>query len=86
MHGVFIRAPAITAHGSGVEVLSTLTRGVDTTIVAVRQGNILATAFHVCRHTSSSKHPHSPLQPELGKDVRFHELFVAMVRANKTAA
>jgi len=38
----FIRAPAITSVGDGVEVLAS----VDGVAVAVRQGNILATAFH----------------------------------------
>jgi len=38
----FIRAPAITSVGEGVEVLAS----VDGVAVAVRQGHILATAFH----------------------------------------
>merc|ERR1719316_1094831 len=38
----FIRAPAITSVGEGVEVLAS----VDGIAVAVRQGHILATAFH----------------------------------------
>ncbi|MFE9500268.1 pyridoxal 5'-phosphate synthase glutaminase subunit PdxT, partial [Streptomyces collinus] len=37
-------------------------------IVAVRQGNVLATSFH----------------PELTGDHRVHSLFVDMVRANRT--
>ena len=40
--GVFIRAPAVTRTGSGVETLSTL----DGRIVAVQKGNIVGTAFH----------------------------------------
>jgi 5'-phosphate synthase pdxT subunit len=41
--GVFIRAPAITAIGNGVESLAELPGSV---YVAVAQGPILATAFH----------------------------------------
>src|SRR4030065_203085 len=42
-HAVFIRAPAVEEVGEGVEVLATLEDG---RVVAVRQGNALATAFH----------------------------------------
>ena len=56
---IFIRAPAIAAAGAGVETLGRLEDG---TIVAARQGNLLATAFH----------------PELGDDPRLHEYFLAM--------
>lgn len=59
-HAVFIRAPAVVAVGPGVEVLATLPDG---TIVAVRQGHLLATAFH----------------PELSNDLRFHRYFLAVV-------
>jgi 5'-phosphate synthase pdxT subunit len=63
---VFIRAPWVEQVGPEVEVLATVDRGEDTgTIVAVRQGSLLATAFH----------------PELTPDIRIHELFVQMVRA-----
>lgn len=63
---VFIRAPWVEEVGTEVEVLATVDRGGDTgTIVAVRQGSLLATAFH----------------PELTPDIRIHELFVQMVRA-----
>ena len=63
---VFIRAPAITEVGTEVEVLATLlTATGETVIVALRQGSILATAFH----------------PELTHDNRWHQLFVEMVRA-----
>ncbi|MFH1927937.1 MAG: pyridoxal 5'-phosphate synthase glutaminase subunit PdxT [Chloroflexota bacterium] len=58
---VFIRAPLIQRVGSGVEILARLD---DDAIVAAREGNLLATAFH----------------PELGSDVRFHKYFLAMVR------
>lgn len=56
---VFIRAPAIERVGPGVQVLARLSNG---TIVAARQGNLLATAFH----------------PELTDDLRFHQYFVRM--------
>ena len=58
--GVFIRAPAIKSVGKGVEVLAALEGG---TIVAARQENLLATAFH----------------PELTPDSRFHRYFLRMV-------
>ena len=56
---IFIRAPAITAVGPEVEVLAELPGPL---YVAVRQGNILATAFH----------------PELTRDSRWHALFLEM--------
>lgn len=59
--GVFIRAPGITEIGPGVEPLAVLPGPV---YVAVRQGPILATAFH----------------PELTGDTRWHALFLEMVR------
>jgi 5'-phosphate synthase pdxT subunit len=55
--GVFIRAPAIVEIGEGVESLAELPGPI---YVAVRQGSILATAFH----------------PELTPDTRWHALFV----------
>jgi 5'-phosphate synthase pdxT subunit len=42
VHAVFIRAPWITQHGPGVEILAE----VDSHPVAVRQGSITALAFH----------------------------------------
>jgi 5'-phosphate synthase pdxT subunit len=57
---VFIRAPAIAEVGPDVEVLARLDDG---TIVAVRQGRILATSFH----------------PELGDDLRLHQHFLRFV-------
>jgi len=57
VHAVFIRAPWIAEHGDDVEVLAT----VDDHPVAVRQGNLLAVAFH----------------PELAGETRLHELFLA---------
>ncbi|UGQ10652.1 pyridoxal 5'-phosphate synthase glutaminase subunit PdxT [Yinghuangia sp. ASG 101] len=66
LHGVFIRAPWVESVGAGVDVLATLDTGPYAgRVVAVRQGNLLATAFH----------------PELTGDRRVHEYFVAMVRA-----
>jgi pyridoxal 5'-phosphate synthase pdxT subunit len=62
---VFIRAPWVESVAGGVEVLARVSRGDDeSTIVAVRQGPLLATAFH----------------PELTGDARVHEFFVEMVR------
>ncbi len=60
MHAVFIRAPWVDEHGEDVEVLAEI----DGHPVAVRQGNILAVAFH----------------PELTTDRRVHEWLVERVR------
>ena len=59
---VFIRAPWVSQAGPAVEILAT--DPATGRIVAVRQGPVLATAFH----------------PELTGDRRIHELFVKMVR------
>jgi pyridoxal 5'-phosphate synthase pdxT subunit len=56
---VFIRAPIVEEAGEGVEVLARLPDG---RIVAARQGQFLATAFH----------------PELTADHRFHQLLLRM--------
>ncbi|MET9002219.1 pyridoxal 5'-phosphate synthase glutaminase subunit PdxT [Amycolatopsis sp. Hca4] len=69
VRAVFIRAPWVEKAGDDVEVLATVSGvpGVDddtARIVAVRQGAVLATAFH----------------PELTPDVRVHRLFVDLVR------
>ncbi|MFE9425406.1 pyridoxal 5'-phosphate synthase glutaminase subunit PdxT [Kitasatospora sp. NPDC006697] len=66
VHGVFIRAPWVESVGAGVEVLAELPAadGAEARIVAVRQGNLLATSFH----------------PELTGDHRVHRLFVSMVQ------
>ncbi|MCP9959677.1 pyridoxal 5'-phosphate synthase glutaminase subunit PdxT [Streptomyces sudanensis] len=61
VEGVFIRAPWVESVGASVEALAEY----DGHIVAVRQGNALATSFH----------------PELTGDHRVHALFVDMVRA-----
>jgi 5'-phosphate synthase pdxT subunit len=68
MHAVFIRAPWVEEAGPGVEVLARIEHPEDERaagrIVAVREGNLLATSFH----------------PEMTDDLRVHELFVSMVR------
>ena len=64
---MFIRAPWVEQVGPDVEVLGRVEGGpADGKIVAVRQGNLVATSFH----------------PELTGDRRVHALFVDMVRAN----
>lgn len=60
---VFIRGPAVERVGPGVEVLGRLEDD-EQTIVAVRQGPVLGTAFH----------------PEVTGDSRFHDYFLGMVR------
>ncbi|MDO3685246.1 pyridoxal 5'-phosphate synthase glutaminase subunit PdxT [Micromonospora sp. C28ISP2-4] len=65
-HAVFIRAPWVERVGPDVEVLGRVTEGpAADRIVAVRQGNLLATSFH----------------PELTGDLRLHRHFVELVRA-----
>jgi 5'-phosphate synthase pdxT subunit len=73
VRAVFIRAPWVESAGPGVEVLATVPQttrsGADAgaaagRAVAVRQGPVLATAFH----------------PELTGDLRVHELFCRMVK------
>lgn len=61
---VFIRAPVVNSIGANVKVLASLADGRP---VAVRQGNMLATAFH----------------PELTSDPRVHELFVGIVKESQ---
>eukprot|EP01065_Artemidia_motanka_P044549 TRINITY_DN6365_c0_g1_i5.p1 TRINITY_DN6365_c0_g1~~TRINITY_DN6365_c0_g1_i5.p1 ORF type:complete len:228 (+),score=47.43 TRINITY_DN6365_c0_g1_i5:114-797(+) len=66
---VFIRAPAISKVGEGVKVIATVRHSLVSSkadldvIVAVRQGNILATSFH----------------PELTTDTAWHFYFRSMV-------
>ncbi|MGH2428694.1 MAG: pyridoxal 5'-phosphate synthase glutaminase subunit PdxT [Candidatus Limnocylindria bacterium] len=60
LHGVFIRAPVLTDVGPGVEVLARDPQGRP---IAVRQGKLLATAFH----------------PELTRDRRVHRLLVSLI-------
>jgi len=62
-HGVFIRAPLIQRAGDGVAVLARLPDG---SVVAARQGCMLALAFH----------------PELTDDLRLHSYFLSMVNGN----
>jgi 5'-phosphate synthase pdxT subunit len=65
LRAVFIRAPWVEQAGDGVEVLAE----VDEHPVAVRQGNIMAVAFH----------------PELTDDPRVHAWLVDRVRATADA-
>lgn len=67
-HAVFIRAPWVERVGSGVEVLATVHHDGRDHVVAVRQGNVLATSFH----------------PEVTDDPRIHELFVRLCRSWRT--
>ncbi len=60
LHGVFIRAPVVSELGPGVEVLA---RDEADRPIAVRQGRVLATAFH----------------PELTGDRRLHRLLLGMI-------
>jgi pyridoxal 5'-phosphate synthase pdxT subunit len=65
LHAVFIRAPWVEDVGPDVDVLARIVAGPFAgTIVAVRQGSVMATAFH----------------PELTGDVRVHGLFLDTVR------
>ena len=64
-HAFFIRGPAIESVGPEVEVLATLDDG---SIVAVREGHLLGTAFH----------------PEVAGDPRFHHYFLRIVQSVKT--
>ncbi|MFL6070557.1 MAG: pyridoxal 5'-phosphate synthase glutaminase subunit PdxT [Actinomycetes bacterium] len=66
VHAVFIRAPWVESVAEGVEVLGRVEAGPAAgRIVAVRQGQLMATSFH----------------PELTGDHRVHEYFVDLVRA-----
>jgi 5'-phosphate synthase pdxT subunit len=60
-HAVFIRAPKITKTAADVETVAALDDG---TVVAARQGKLLATSFH----------------PELTPDDRFHRYFLSLGR------
>ena len=59
-NGVFIRAPSIGELGDKAEIVSKFNEK----IVSVKQGNILATAFH----------------PELTQDVSLHKYFLNMIK------
>jgi len=60
---VFIRAPAVASCGPGVKVLAVAEQGPP---VAVRNGQVLATAFH----------------PELTDDARVHRYFLEMTEGD----
>jgi pyridoxal 5'-phosphate synthase pdxT subunit len=59
VHAVFIRAPRVERVGPDVDVLAQLEDG---SVVAVRRGSVIATAFH----------------PELAGETRFHRLVATM--------
>jgi 5'-phosphate synthase pdxT subunit len=63
LRAVFIRAPWVEEHGGGVEVLSEI----DGHPVVIREGSVLACAFH----------------PELTDDPRLHALLMAMASEGK---
>jgi pyridoxal 5'-phosphate synthase pdxT subunit len=66
MRAVFIRAPWVESHGSEVEVLASY----EGHPVAIREGSVLACAFH----------------PELTEDSRLHALFMAMTTGARRRA
>lgn len=59
-HAIFIRGPLVETVEPGVEVLATLDDG---SIVAIREGTMMGTAFH----------------PEVSSDLRFHQYFLRIV-------
>src|SRR5699024_5434437 len=64
LRAVFIRAPCVSECGPGVEVLATVSTGPAAgRIVAVRQGALMATAFH----------------PEISGDLRIHRVFLETI-------
>jgi len=68
-HAFFIRGPSIEWVGPAVEVLATLDDG---TIVAVREGTLLGTAFHP-----------EVAQANGQRDSRFHNYFLRIVESVK---
>ncbi|MCH7968353.1 MAG: pyridoxal 5'-phosphate synthase glutaminase subunit PdxT [Thaumarchaeota archaeon] len=62
-NGIFIRAPSIIEVGEKVEIISKFNEK----IVAVKQDNMLGTAFH----------------PELSSDISIHRYFVNMIKQAK---
>ncbi len=66
LRAIFIRAPWVEREGEGVEVLASY----EGHPVAIREGSVLACAFH----------------PELTDDSRLHALFMAMTESAKTRA
>lgn len=79
-HAVFIRAPVVQSAGESVEVLAEVERSPNladfdeadgsSTPVVLRQGPVLAAAFH----------------PELTSDRRLHELFVSMIDSGSSSS
>jgi len=70
VHAVLIRAPWVEKAGEDVEVLARVEDGPAAgRIIAVRQGNLLATSFH----------------PEVGDDDRVHRWFLEMMVRPATA-
>jgi pyridoxal 5'-phosphate synthase pdxT subunit len=67
LHAVFIRAPLVERTGQDAEVLARLPDG---RVVAARQGNLLATAFH----------------PELTPDTSLHAWFIQQCATRAEAA
>ena len=65
-HAIFIRAPVVIRVGPQVKRLAALPNG---QAVAVRQGNLMATAFH----------------PELTNDTRLHQYFLDMASPPESA-
>jgi 5'-phosphate synthase pdxT subunit len=66
LRAVFIRAPWVERWGPDIEVLASY----EERPVAIREGNVLACAFH----------------PELTDDPRFHAIFMAMTTAARERA
>ena len=66
LRGIFIRAPWVAEHGPDVEILGE----VDGHPVAVREGELLAVAFHC----------------ELSEDERLHRMFLERVKARAAAS
>ena len=69
IHAVFIRAPWVEDCAAEVNVLAKIESGHHLgAIVAVRQGNVIATSFH----------------PELTNDLRFHKYFLEVVKQSQS--
>lgn len=66
LRAVFIRAPWVERHGAGVDVLASY----EGHPVAIREGHVLACAFH----------------PELTDDSRLHALFMAIATRARSSA
>jgi 5'-phosphate synthase pdxT subunit len=70
VHAAFIRAPLVVEASAAVRVLATLPPTVGGGIVAVAQGDLLATAFH----------------PEVSGDTRFHELLLERIAERRVGS